>query len=274
MAILFLPQEHKYINIDPSESIEWTSVTGVISKLKEPFDADTIAAKAAKNKKSKWYGLDPEVIKEAWKNESLKAVNLGSWYHAQRERDLLSCSTISVEDCIVPIVPYIEKDGIKQAPLQKLENGIYPEHMVYLKSAGICGQADRVEVINGVVNVYDYKTNKEIKSEGFTNWEGITKKMLAPVNHLDDCNLNHYNIQLSIYMYIILKHNPKFKAGKLVIEHILFKEAGKDAYDNRVVLYDDKGEPVVDKIVQYHLPYLKDEVISIINYMKDDNKTI
>jgi hypothetical protein len=75
-------------------------------------------------------------------------------------------------------------------------------------------------------------------------------------------------------MYIILKHNPKLKAGKLVIEHILFKEAGKDAYDNRVVLYDDKGEPVVDKIVQYHLPYLKDEVISIINYMKDDNKTI
>jgi hypothetical protein len=143
--------------------------------------------------------------------------------------------------------------------------------MVYLKSAGICGQADRVEVINGVVNVYDYKTNKEIKSEGFTNWEGITKKMLAPVNHLDDCNLNHYNIQLSIYMYIILKHNPKFKAGKLVIEHIQFKEAGRDAYDNRVVLYDDKGEPVVDKIVQYHIPFLKEEVISIINYLKDNN---
>jgi ATP-dependent exoDNAse (exonuclease V) beta subunit len=269
MAILFLPQEHKYINIDPSEKIEWTSVTSVISKFKEPFDADTIAAKAAKNKKSKWYGLDPEVIKEAWKNESLKAVNLGSWYHNQREKDLLACSTISVEDCIVPIVPYIEKDGIKQAPLQKLENGIYPEHMVYLKSAGICGQADRVEVINGVVNIYDYKTNKEIKSTAFTNWEGISKKMLPPVNHLDDCNLNHYNIQLSIYMYIILKHNPKLKAGKLVIEHIQFKEAGRDAYDNRVVLYDDKGEPVVDKIVQYHIPFLKEEVISIINYLKD-----
>lgn len=267
MAILFLPEEHKYVNIDPTEKIEWTSVTSVISKFKKPFDADEIVVKTVKNRKSKWYGMDPEDVKEAWRNESQKAVNLGSWYHNQREKDLLSCSTISVEGSIIPIVPFIEKDGIKQAPVQKLENGIYPEHMVYLKSAAICGQADRVEVINGVVNIYDYKTNKEIKSEGFTNWEGITSKMLGPLVHLDDCNLNHYNIQLSLYMYIILKHNPRLKAGKLVIEHIQFKEAGKDAYGNRVVFYDDKGEPVVDKIVTYELPYLKTEVISMIQYL-------
>ena len=115
----------------------------------------------------------------------------------------------------------------------------------------------------------DYKTNKEIKRESYTNWEGISDKMLDPVGHLDDCNLNHYNIQLSLYMYIILKHNPKLKAGKLIIEHIQFKEAGKDAYDNRVVYYDEFGEPQVDKIVHYELPYLKTEVISIINHMKN-----
>lgn len=266
MAILFLPEEHKYVSIDPSENINWVSVTSVISKLKKSFDADAIAIKSSKNKKSKWYGMTPESIKEAWKNESQKAVNLGSWYHNQREKDLLSCNNIQVNGVSVPIIGYIEKDGIKQAPLQKLENGIYPEHMVYLKSAGICGQADRVEVINGVVDIYDYKTNKEIKSEGFTNWEGITSKMLGPVSHLDDCNLNHYNIQLSLYMYMILKHNPKLKPGKLVIEHIQFKEAGTDAYGNRVVLYDEFGEPVVDKVVSYELPYLKNEVISIIKY--------
>ena len=274
MAILFLPEDHKYVNIDPNESIEWTSVTSVISKFKKPFDADAIALKVVKNKKSKWHGMDPKDVKKAWQNESQKAINLGSWYHNQREKDLLSCSTISVEGSLIPIIPFIEKDGIKQAPIQKLENGIYPEHMVYLKSAGICGQADRVEVINGVVNIYDYKTNKEIKKESYVNWEGISDKMLSPLNHLDDCNLNHYAIQLSIYMYIIIKHNPKLRAGKLIIEHVQFKEAGKDAYDNRVVLYDDKGEPVVDKIVQYELPYLKDEVISMINWLQNNiNKT-
>ena len=143
--------------------------------------------------------------------------------------------------------------------------------MVYLKSASICGQADRVEVVNGFVNVYDYKTNKEIKVESYINWEGVSDKMLDPLSHLDDCNLNHYNIQLSLYMYIILKHNPRLKPGKLIIEHIKFKEAGKDAYDNRVVFYDTFGEPVVEEVVQYDLPYLKSEVINIINYLKDGN---
>jgi len=271
MALIFKPETHSYVSIDPNENITWTSVTSVISKFKKHFDADAIAIKSSKNKKSKWYGMTPEEIKEAWKNESQKAMNLGTWYHNQREKDLLSCESISREDIIVPIIKPIEEDGFKKAPEQKLTDGIYPEHLVYLKSAGICGQADRVEVVNGIVNVYDYKTNKEIKSESYINWEGISDKMLDPVSHLDDCNLNHYNIQLSLYMYIILKHNPRLKPGKLVIEHIQFKEAGKDAYDNRVVLYDTFGEPVVDKVVTYELPYLKTEVINIINYLKDGN---
>lgn len=270
MPIKFLSDEHKYVSIDAENSIEWTSVTSIISKYKKPFDADAIASKSSKNKKSKWYGMSEDDIKQAWKNESAKAVNLGTWYHNQREKDLLACNTIKINDTDIPIIRPITENNLKVAPIQKLENGIYPEHLVYLKSAGICGQADRVEVINGVVDIYDYKTNKEIKSVGYVNWEGISEKMLPPLHHLDDCNLNHYNIQLSLYMYMILKHNPKLKPGKLVVEHIQFKEAGKDAYDNRVVFYDDKGEPVVDKIVQYHLPYLKTEVIGIINKLRDN----
>ena len=89
MAIVFKPETHSYTSIDPAENINWISVTSIISKFKKPFDAEVIAAKSAKNKKSKWYGLDVNVIKEAWKNESQKAVNLGSWYHNQREKDLL-----------------------------------------------------------------------------------------------------------------------------------------------------------------------------------------
>jgi hypothetical protein len=69
---------------------------------------------------------------------------------------------------------------------------------------------------------------------------------------------------------MILKHNPRLKAGKLIIEHIQFKEAGKDAYDNRVVYYDEFGEPLVENIVAYELPYLKSEVISIINHLRDN----
>ena len=38
MAIVFKPETHSYVSIDPNENISWTSVTSVISKFKKPFD--------------------------------------------------------------------------------------------------------------------------------------------------------------------------------------------------------------------------------------------
>jgi ATP-dependent exoDNAse (exonuclease V) beta subunit len=78
------------------------------------------------------------------------------------------------EGVTVPIFkPNDLTNGTKTAPSRKLEPGVYPEHMVYLKSAGICGQSDLVEVVNGRVNIIDYKTNKEIKTESYKNWRSF-----------------------------------------------------------------------------------------------------
>ena len=269
MSVKFLPKEHKYISIDPDDSISWVSVTSLVSKYKEHFDADSIALKSSKNKKSKWYGKSPEEIKSIWKNESDRAIELGTWYHNQREADILDCASISREGHNLPIYKSVEVDGFKTAPNQKLSEGIYPEHFVYLKSAGICGQSDRVEVVNGRVDVYDYKTNKEIKKEAYKNWEGVSKKMLHPVSHLDDCNYNHYALQLSIYMYIIIKHNPKLKPGKLCLDHVIFESTGLDDMGNRIYKLDSDNKPIIKNIERHELPYLKTEVISIINYLKE-----
>jgi hypothetical protein len=139
--------------------------------------------------------------------------------------------------------------------------------MVYLKSAGICGQSDLVEVVDDTVHITDYKTNKKIDKTSFVNWEGISKKMLVPVAHLDDCNLNHYNLQLSIYMYIILKHNPTLKAGKLIIHHISFEEEEQtDEFGYQITKLSDQGEPMIRDIEIYEMPYLKSEVISLLKW--------
>ena len=268
MGLIFKPEHHEYESVD-EEKILWTSVTSFISKLKKPFDADVISVKSAKNKKSKWYGMTPLAIREAWAHESKRATDLGTWYHNQRENDICDLNTIEREGLSIPIFKPIEIDGIKYAPDQKLEEGVYPEHMVYLKSAGICGQSDLVEVVNGKVNITDYKTNKEIKTEGFTSWEGITQKLSAPVSHLDDCNLMHYALQLSMYMFIIIKHNPRLSPGKLLIHHIIFEEAGRDKYDNPISALDNQGNPIVKSIIPYDLPYLKQEIITLINWLKD-----
>jgi hypothetical protein len=270
MSIIFTEEDHSYQSID-KDDIKWVSVTSLVSKFKEPFDAMEIAKSVTKKKRSKWYGLDPKKIVEIWNNEGTRATTLGTFYHNQRESDLCALNSMEKEGFIIPVIsPISEGEGVKIAPNQKLEDGIYPEHMVYLKSAGICGQSDLVEVVNGKINIIDYKTNKEIKMESYKNWEGVSKKMLPPVQHLDDCNFYHYALQLSIYMYIMLKHNRKYKSGNIYIHHVLFEQDGEDQYGYPIMKYNNLGDPIVKKVVEIPVPYLKEEVISIINWLHDN----
>lgn len=269
MSLIFKADTHSYISSD-EHNIPWVSVTSLVSLFKKPFDAEAVAKKVTKNKRSKWYGIPPEKILEIWNGESERALELGTFYHNQREDDICSLASIEKEGVTLPVYSPIEKNGIKHAPEQRITNGVYPEHMVYLKSAGICGQADLIEVVNDHVYVTDYKTNKEIKTEGYTNWEGVTEKLLPPVHNLDDCSLNHYALQLSIYMYIILKHNPKLKPGKMFIHHITFEKEAEDEYGYPIYKRLPNGDPVVEKVTPIEVPYLREEVIDIINHIKNN----
>jgi hypothetical protein len=272
MSLIFKPENHKYESVN-GDKIDWISATSFISNFKTPFDAQAVAEKCSKNSKSKWYKLPPSKIIEIWNKESQRAMDAGTFYHNEREAELCAVSTIQKNGKDLNIFKPVFKDGIKIAPDQKLVDGIYPEHMVYLKSVGICGQSDLVEVVEGGMNILDYKTNKSIDNKSFVNWEGISKKMLFPLSHLDDCNINHYTLQLSLYMYIMLKHNPELKAGKLTLHHIIFEEAGRDEYDYPIMHMVD-GKPVVKEIVPYDVPYLKQEITTLINWLKTNRNKI
>jgi hypothetical protein len=272
MAVVFNKKNHTYTDENNEQFI---SVTTLISAFKQPFDADKVATKVSKNKKSKWYGLTPDQIKDIWKNESDRSCTLGNWYHDQREADYLSCETMVKYGAELNIIKsIIDNDGNKFAGEQRLVEGIYPEHMVYLNSAKICGQSDLVEVINGKVHITDYKTNKEIKTESFVNWQGISQRMLGPLGHLDDCNLNHYTLQLSIYMYMILKHNPNLKPGTLTINHVIFEEEGSDEYGYPIMKLTEQGDPIVKEVIHYDLPYLKDEVMAILAWLSQNRDKV
>lgn len=273
MSLTFKNEYHEYKSND-GDDIDWISVTSLISKLKQPFDADAQAAKSSKSKGKKWSGIPVQEIKNAWTGEAKRATDLGTWYHNQRESDLCELKTINIADVEVPIFKPTIVDGLKYSPSQKLVNGLYPEHFMFLKSVGICGQADGVSVVNDIVNIFDYKTNKELKMEGFTNWEGVTTMMQSPVAHLQDCHISHYNLQLSIYMYMILKHNPKLKPGKLTVHHIVFEEAGRDKFDYPITALDERGEPILKEVIYHELPYLKSEVITLMNWLKNNKSLI
>lgn len=274
MSIVFNAADHSYKSIE-ADDIKWISVTSLVSNFKKPFDAKAVAEKVSKSKKSKWYGIPPEKILEIWENEANRATTLGTYYHNQREADLCSLASLERDGITIPVIPPVQElEGLKQAPSQKLDPGVYPEHMVFLKSAGICGQSDLVEVVNDQVFIIDYKTNKEIKTSSYVNWEGISEKLQFPVNNLDDCHFNHYALQLSIYMYIILKHNPKLKPGKMFIHHVQFETEGEDEYGYPITKYTAEGDPVVKEVVPMEIPYLKDEVISIINWLHENRNQI
>ena len=78
---------------------------------------------------------------------------------------------------------------------------IYPEVIVYSEKLKICGTIDLL-LFNKTNNKYvimDWKTSKRISSKAFKN-----KKGNHPVtSNLDDCNFNHYSLQLSLFRYIL-----------------------------------------------------------------------
>ena len=262
----FSEEEHSYISLDPNKPVDWVSVTKLISMFKPPFNAKEKAHKAVLNPRSKWFGMDPEKVQSTWTSESKRSTTAGKWYHSKREEALYDQNPLGIMKVFKPIM----EGTFKIAPPQKLDNNtLYPEHLSYSVSDLICGQADKVEVINHKVNIDDYKTIKNFKTEGFVNWEGISQKMLQPIDHLDDCHLVHYSLQLSFYLYMILRHNPQLLPGVLTIEHVIFELESSDAYGFPIYRKDDNGGFVVSDIKKYTVPFMKKEVFSMLEFCRN-----
>lgn len=259
MSLIFKEEGHKYISTDGAP-IDWLSVTTLISHFKKPFDADVMAVKSSKNKKSKWYGMSPEAIKAAWLTESERSTTVGSWYHKMQEAVLLGGDgELLVDD-----------QGNKIAENVDLEEGVFCERIVYLKSIGVCGSVDKIENHNGLVNLEDYKTYKRLDAVGFKGWDGTVSKMLSPIAHLDDCNLVHGALQMSTYLYIILRHNPSLKPGKLTLRHVEFEKESDDIHGFPVYRTDAGGNPIILRETPYDVPYLKDEVVAMFTWLKNN----
>jgi len=270
MSVTFKQKDHSYQSLDPNERINWISVTRFIEKFKETFDALAQSEKSSTNPRSKWFGIPPEIIRKHWANEGVRGRDEGSFYHDQRESDLLEINTLQRRGINIPIIPPIFIDNIKHAPVQRLTEGIYPEHFMYLKSVGLCGQADRIEVIKDIVDVIDYKTCKKIDMKSWVNWEGVSKKMLSPLEHLDDCHINHHALQLSLYLYMVLKHNPRYKPGKMFIHHVIFEKEGDDQFGFPILKRSLNGEHIVKTVIPYEVPYLKTEVRNMIKWLENN----
>lgn len=211
----FIEDIHKYVDEDQ----EYVPVTYFIKKF-EPFkDWKKIAETFAKK-----HGRTTEDVLAEWDKNKNEAAAKGTRYHAEQERILLDDGSAYIDNVLCPVYTVHTVAGIKEDKSVKLEdNTIYPEKMIWSRKYHICGTADIVIVRDKKIHIKDYKTNKKLDFESYKHPVKGKEKMKFPLTHLDCCNFNTYQLQLNLYMYMLLQQNRDLKIGTMTILHVIYE---------------------------------------------------
>ena len=278
--IAFIEETHKYFDVTNPDA-KFTSVTTMIHEYTQPFDKEFWSAYKALEKllpKDVWnvekksllnskkfdkvllelhsitendFNREQQGILDEWDNENRKSCERGTKIHADLENSFyskkndISLSKFEIGGKFECRKDYSDLD---------IENGVYPEYLISRVSEDgklrIAGQIDLLVKKGNKIIIADWKTNKKIETKSFFNSKTKTSvKMKFPLNNLDDVNYWHYTLQLSTYAWMIQKLNPEFEIEDLVLVHF-------DHSDNMTV---------------YHLPYLKTEVVKMLNHFKKES---
>jgi hypothetical protein len=135
------------------------------------------------------------------------------------------------------------------------EGYIYDEKPFVHPKYSLIGIPDRVQVIDNKVYIDDFKSDKAIYKTAklFKIGKFYQKYMFQePISHIDWCNYREYNLQLSLYMRLILDNNRKLRPGTMRILHTIHDE--------------DTLMPIEEVI--YEVPYLRKEVTAILKKLK------
>lgn len=105
----------------------------------------------------------------------------------------------------------------------RVNRQVLPEMLVSMKTKSgvrIAGQIDLAIKDCKDLFIQDYKTNKELKFESYRKPSGKYTMMKEPLSHLMDCNISHYQLQLSLYQYMVRRIYPWLKPNHLTIIHV------------------------------------------------------
>ena len=280
-SVGFREADHYYGNLnDPT--IKYISVTTLIEKYGKEFDKEFVSAYKAlerimnpedwkKEKGGIWknhkipkdflevYNITQEDLNKVqqdildeWAETNRIACERGTKIHAQLEHSFYDAgSNITLKKFGIGGKFECKKDYTDL----NLEYGVYPEYLIYYDNPKIdlhlAGQIDLIVKNGNDIYIIDHKTNAKIDLKGFYNSANrCTDKMKHPLGHLDECNFNHYQLQLSTYAWMLQKLNPEFVIKDLILNH-----------------YDHSGKNTL-----YHCSYLKDDVEKMLKHYAKQNK--
>jgi len=237
MNILFkndisLDRDNHIYKLNEDPNVDFKSVTTFIGDFFEEFDAQRIANKLVNNN-MKYMHLTKEELLAQWK----KAADYGTIVHAELE-DFILEGKQAKEPKSIQGIEWLEKYKVKS------NFDIYSEVVVYSKELKIAGTIDLLLFDNetGKYNIMDWKTSKRINSKAFKNKKGNHEV----TTNLDDCNFNHYALQLSLYRYILETYYD-IEISEHMIIHLLENDC-----------------------VAYHTPYMKNYILEMLEYRKEN----
>ncbi len=210
-SIRLNPENHTYILKDDPD-FKFTSSTQFIHRFFEPFDKEAVAKKLLNIPKYAGY------TKEDLFNEWSQAAAIGTKVHKELE-DYVSVSARPTQPKGISGVKWLV-DTIPSTCT------LYPEVIVYSKKLKIAGMIDLLihNTLDDTYSIVDWKTNKQIRERSYKGKTGTQ----AATADVEDCNLNQYSLQLSLYRYI-LEEAYDLKIKKLSLVHL--KDEGACLYD-------------------------------------------
>lgn len=206
------------------------STTETIGKYYEHFNADKVLDKMFKDgvyigKNEAYIGKTRKEIKIGWEENGKNASELGTFTHQDIENffngDHVENPNSKEHQMFLNFwIDYLEKNPTHKP--YRTEWLIYDDNPNCKKV--LAGSIDFVvEDEDGNLYIFDWKRAKEIKKENcYTSKYGdvIHKRMYKPFNNLDDCNFNHYQLQLNFYRHVLeTLYDKKVKNMTLVILH-------------------------------------------------------
>ena len=184
------------------------STTGLIHDYSQPFDSYSMAGLVAEKQ-----GKTRKQVLDEWQKENVLSTTKGSMLHEFAQAQWLHRAyTLDYEN----IDPLVDKVRLRKAVEKTLPQvfAFYYESRDILEPIGdevligceeydIAGAVDMLfrNKQTGEIVMIDFKTNKEIKRQGFKG-----AKMQYPLHELDDCNFVHYSLQLGVYKHLIERY--------------------------------------------------------------------
>ena len=228
--------------------INYTSASQLVEKFRPPFDAVVESIKYA----AKW-GNSPEYWRAKWEKKNAVSKERGNLVHNKEEVIAYGRMGEKFHDKFIPVHnPAFVEEGI---PWIKRPDGLYIENKVWHHGYKLAGRADRIILdtsADGVrrAHVEDWKSNETLHFKSYQNPRtGNFKVMRPPLGHIMDCNVWHYYLQLSEYMFML--EYQGFVPGTITMIHV--------PHPTELISFPKK--------VRYDVPYLKKEVLLMCKYL-------